>query len=109
MATSLFSVAALVVTLAAVAPMHTAAHPAVDTQELSALKQEMALRQQILSDVAQDLDAAWRDRGLALESRERALQKRTFAPLNGMQDESPTAKRQVRYHQCYFNPISCFR
>jgi len=28
------------------------------------------------------------------------------AQLNGYQNHQ---KRQIRYHQCYFNPISCFR
>ncbi|XP_066980286.1 uncharacterized protein AstC [Macrobrachium rosenbergii] len=35
--------------------------------------------------------------------------KRMFAPLSGLSADIPTMKRQIRYHQCYFNPISCFR
>ncbi|XP_068220132.1 uncharacterized protein AstC [Palaemon carinicauda] len=35
--------------------------------------------------------------------------KRMFAPLSGLPADIPTMKRQIRYHQCYFNPISCFR
>jgi hypothetical protein len=34
------------------------------------------------------------------------------APVGGWSDplyRSPEMKRQVRYRQCYFNPISCFR
>nr|QGW50614.1 gustatory receptor 4 [Propsilocerus akamusi] len=33
-------------------------------------------------------------------------------PVGGWSDplyRSPEIKRQVRYRQCYFNPISCFR
>ncbi|KAK7069678.1 hypothetical protein SK128_022487, partial [Halocaridina rubra] len=38
-----------------------------------------------------------------------AKTKRMFVPLSGLPGELPTIKRQIRYHQCYFNPISCFR
>ncbi|KAL7635317.1 UNVERIFIED_CONTAM: hypothetical protein RMT77_014384 [Armadillidium vulgare] len=35
--------------------------------------------------------------------------KRFFLPLTGRAEDLPAMKRQIRYHQCYFNPISCFR
>ncbi|XP_022691927.1 uncharacterized protein LOC111262149 [Varroa jacobsoni] len=28
---------------------------------------------------------------------------------NGFVDGGAPSKRQLRYHQCYFNPVSCFR
>ncbi|XP_045613816.1 uncharacterized protein AstC [Procambarus clarkii] len=40
---------------------------------------------------------------------EEVKRKRMFVPLSGLPGELPTIKRQIRYHQCYFNPISCFR
>ncbi|KAF2351638.1 Allatostatin insect [Trinorchestia longiramus] len=75
-----------------------------------ALKQE-ALTQQILNDVAEYLDPASRAKSLSPASanfRDRAWQKRTITPFSGGPDELQTIKRQIRYHQCYFNPISCF-
>ncbi|XP_067144821.1 uncharacterized protein AstC [Centruroides vittatus] len=39
-----------------------------------------------------------------LANRERSY------PWSDMDNEGrATSKRQIRYHQCYFNPISCFR
>ncbi|GAB6022941.1 hypothetical protein CHUAL_007033 [Chamberlinius hualienensis] len=44
-----------------------------------------------------------------LESLLRALSRGGSSPSEYDYGSLGLSKRQVRYHQCYFNPISCFR
>ncbi|XP_071541891.1 uncharacterized protein AstC [Panulirus ornatus] len=76
-----------------------------------------ALKDLILARVVSDLQDSWQDlpslkKALGeeqLQEEEAIKSKRMFAPLSALPGELPTIKRQIRYHQCYFNPISCFR
>nr|AFV91540.1 C-type preproallatostatin [Pandalus japonicus] len=83
------------------------------------------LKDLILSRVASELSESLREQPTSKRAKEEeerqkeaeeeeamiaeARAKRLFAPLSGLPGEIPTMKRLIRYHQCYFNPISCFR
>nr|QPO25126.1 C-type allatostatin [Callinectes arcuatus] len=100
-----------------------AASPSIDTnqEELAALKDLIFSRLAAqLDDTYQDLSSFKRDLLKAEVDgeedeeenegrREEGKKKRMFAPLSGLPGNLRTIKRQIRYHQCYFNPISCFR
>nr|WKR38382.1 allatostatin-like protein [Penaeus merguiensis] len=79
-----------------------------------------ALKDLLVAQVAAELRRSWQELpalrrtlvdedGLEEEQGAESKKKRMFAPLSGLPGELPTIKRQIRYHQCYFNPISCFR
>ncbi|KAK8395394.1 hypothetical protein O3P69_006205 [Scylla paramamosain] len=101
-----------------------AAGPSSDTSQ----EELEALKDLILSRLAAELDATYQDlpsfkhdllkaevdgeeddEGNEEGRREEGKKKRMFAPLSGLPGNLRTIKRQIRYHQCYFNPISCFR
>lgn len=79
-----------------------------------------ALKDLLVAQVAAELRRSWQELpalrrtlvdedGLEEQQGAESKKKRMFAPLSGLPGELPTIKRQIRYHQCYFNPISCFR
>ncbi|XP_027213118.1 allatostatin isoform X1 [Penaeus vannamei] len=79
-----------------------------------------AFKDLLVAQVAAELRRSWQEPsalrrtlvdedGLEEEQAAQSKKKRMFAPLSGLPGELPTIKRQIRYHQCYFNPISCFR
>nr|WLV89606.1 allatostatin-C [Gecarcinus lateralis] len=104
-----------------------AAAAATDTSQ----EELAALKDLILSRMAAELEDSWQDlpsfkrdlmkgEGDMMDDeedegeeggsrREEVKKKRMFAPLSGLPGNLHTIKRQIRYHQCYFNPISCFR
>ncbi|XP_050734849.1 uncharacterized protein LOC127007681 [Eriocheir sinensis] len=103
-----------------------AAAAATDTSQ----EELAALKDLILSRMAAELEDSWQDlpsfkrdlmkgeggdldeeedEGEEGGSRRGEMKKRMFAPLSGLPGNLHTIKRQIRYHQCYFNPISCFR
>ncbi|XP_064095171.1 uncharacterized protein LOC135207372 [Macrobrachium nipponense] len=99
--------------------------PFVCPQELAVLKDLILSR--VASELSENLreqqqptakrakEESEREKEAAQEAEEEAAilaevkAKRMFAPLSGLSADIPTMKRQIRYHQCYFNPISCFR
>ncbi|CAL4061050.1 unnamed protein product [Meganyctiphanes norvegica] len=99
------------VAAAPVAPQHNVEDQRLHKRSIpeEATHQELSvLRDAIIARLANEIQGQYPE--YLTETQDGSdKKKRMFVPLSGLPGELPTIKRQIRYHQCYFNPISCFR